>query len=257
MASSTSVQQVPAKRRRLCQEDGVMPGTADIPNYNIDEELLKAYKLLMPNNRNGIHFLMSEEFHKEMFKQAKDIALDYTDYGIEAKYIIEDFRRFLAIKVFTADTNADKIEPNLFMDTLWRAATDNATFYNILQERLDMVLRRRDSFGGSAAALNALYKGGAVMEAIYKIHFNEKPLDPVPGPKITLRVDTVLGESIVIPITTGWSVARLKWKLIENATGIERNSMRLKFGNLTMDDNSYVGDYSIGDEAVLLLDRRW
>jgi len=68
------------------------------------------YQFLLPRNPKGIDFLFSAYFSETLKVPVASLAIRY---NIIESTVIEEFRRFLAIKAFTVDENADKISPSL------------------------------------------------------------------------------------------------------------------------------------------------
>jgi hypothetical protein len=74
----------------------------------VPEALLRVYQHLLPENPKGIEFLYSSPFCKVLEVPANRVAMEF---GVARENVIEELRRFLAIKAFTVDKDANKISP--------------------------------------------------------------------------------------------------------------------------------------------------
>jgi hypothetical protein len=81
-----------------------VPATA----INVPDAVLQVYQSMLPQNLEGIAFLFSSRFSEALQVPAQRVAIPYQITEAEA---IEELRRLLAIKVFTADEDANKISP--------------------------------------------------------------------------------------------------------------------------------------------------
>jgi hypothetical protein len=105
---------VPSKRQRKETNSSKTPlaptpkmSTANT-TFNIPSSVLKTYQQLLPENPQGIAFLFNAQFSEALDAAAKRVA---SEYMIAKGSAIEEFRRLLAIKVFTVDKFATKISP--------------------------------------------------------------------------------------------------------------------------------------------------
>jgi hypothetical protein len=71
-----------------------------------DTRVAHAYQQHMP--ASAINFIFSKVFSTALQKEASKARV----YGVSAEDAIEEFRRLLMIKVFTADVDATKISPS-------------------------------------------------------------------------------------------------------------------------------------------------
>lgn len=74
----------------------------------IQKALLQIYQRMLPNNPDGITFLFDPAFAAAVQDAAQRVA---AKYGVTEDAATEELRRLLAIKTFTADTDAIKIGP--------------------------------------------------------------------------------------------------------------------------------------------------
>jgi hypothetical protein len=75
---------------------------------NVPDAVLQAYQHMLPKNPEGIAFLFGSRFSDAIQGPSQRVAIISQVSKEEA---IEEFRRLLAIKMFTVDEDASKISP--------------------------------------------------------------------------------------------------------------------------------------------------
>lgn len=81
----------------------VAANTIDVP-----DAILRVYQQMLPKSPEGIEFLFSARFSDALRVPAERVAIEYRITKDDA---IEELRRLLVIKAFTADEDATKISP--------------------------------------------------------------------------------------------------------------------------------------------------
>jgi hypothetical protein len=105
---------VSAKRQRKEPRDSMTgPTTAALTTplshtTNIPNTVLPVYEHMLPENPEGIAFLFGTRFSEALQVPAMRVAIQYQ---ITKEDAIEELRRLLMIKAFTADIDANKISP--------------------------------------------------------------------------------------------------------------------------------------------------
>lgn len=114
-ATTTSI---PSKRQQHKRKKSNSSKTSPVPKMasagptlNVPAAALRTYEQLIPENSQGIHFLFSPNFSEALDTTARRAA---AEYQITKEDVLEELRRFLAIKVFTVDEYATKISPTPF-----------------------------------------------------------------------------------------------------------------------------------------------
>lgn len=98
-----------AKRQRQDPENGstkLIPSLE--PTMHEYAKSRKDYLKLLPQNVSAVTWLFSSQFSEPLSDTARTIA---SSFNITAKEALEEFRRFIALKVFTNDVNAMIISP--------------------------------------------------------------------------------------------------------------------------------------------------
>lgn len=85
-----------------------MSGSAKDMRLNIPNDVLETYKFLLSSNTEGIVFLFSSAFTAALEATAERLV---RGCGFTVEKVINEFRRLLAIKVFSSDEDATKISP--------------------------------------------------------------------------------------------------------------------------------------------------
>jgi hypothetical protein len=89
---------------------------------------------------------------------------------------VEEFRRFISLKIFTSDNDARILSPTSTMDTLRHAAILDTYFYAELQDALGCLLHHRP-FKISKKEIEARATRLRAMKSLYKAFFLEDPLE--------------------------------------------------------------------------------
>ncbi|MAD84988.1 MAG: hypothetical protein CL912_18675 [Deltaproteobacteria bacterium] len=251
---------------------------------NVPTDVLETYKFLLSSNTAGLIFLFSPAYINALKPTAERLVEEY-GFGIEK--VIDEFRRLLAIKVFSFDGDATKISPTplskfrrpnnchlLFgeheltrrvVDELWHAAILDTRFYADLQAVLKVTLHHRPS-GGSLAfeEASARQKRLKTMKAIYKAHFSTDPieltLDQVSSrlaaqianrPEITIFARSLTGAITNITLPRDATVGQFKDELYLNM-GIHPDRLRVIFGDVSLiDDEALLSSYSIENKSTV------
>jgi len=229
---------------------------------NVPTDVLETYKFLLSSNTAGLIFLFSPAYINALKPTAERLVEEY-GFGIEK--VIDEFRRLLAIKVFSFDGDATKISPTPLMDELWHAAILDTRFYADLQAVLKVTLHHRPS-GGSLAfeEASARQKRLKTMKAIYKAHFSTDPieltLDQVSSrlaaqianrPEITIFARSLTGAITNITLPRDATVGQFKDELYLNM-GIHPDRLRVIFGDVSLiDDEALLSSYSIENKSTV------
>ncbi|PVH87533.1 hypothetical protein DL98DRAFT_581543 [Cadophora sp. DSE1049] len=142
---------------------------------NVNEMILPQYQHMMHKIPEGIIFLFSTRFSNSIAATAHNLAMQYR---LPTGNVIEELRRLIAIKTFTADEDGTKIMPTNLMDELWVAAIVDTQVYADLQNALGIKLYRRYGVSEPAADQVARALRQATMKCLYKNFFGSEPLGP-------------------------------------------------------------------------------
>ncbi|XMA17398.1 hypothetical protein WAI453_010189 [Rhynchosporium graminicola] len=163
-----------------------MPNQPDAMSLDLPPEVLKTYEFLLSNNTPGITFLFSSALSTALQIPAELLALVYVT---SIASVFGEFRRFVAIKVFTSDGLGTKIEPTSLMSQLWSASILHTMFYVELQDALELTLHRQPAHetglflstvqDGMHTMEDAgkLAKRKAAMKGIYVAYFSMAPIE--------------------------------------------------------------------------------
>lgn len=98
-------------------------------------------------------------------------------HGYTTTEILEEFRRFMTLKVVTKDTNATIISPTPIMDQVWHAAILNTQYYQQLQQEFGLTIHHNPNGALNKQEENAKReKRLQEMHRLYKLMWNEEPL---------------------------------------------------------------------------------
>ena len=89
-------------------DDPQEPAKISCTMPNIPAPLLQIYQQMLPSNPAAIKYLYSSDFAEALDETAFNIA---AECRITKEQALEEFRRFIAIKMFTVDDDATKISP--------------------------------------------------------------------------------------------------------------------------------------------------
>lgn len=84
------------------------PAMSNGASVNVSDVVLDVYYQMLPNTPGGVDFLFGQSFSEALQITAERVAVVYK---ITKEEVIEELRRFLAIKAFTCDKYAVKISP--------------------------------------------------------------------------------------------------------------------------------------------------
>lgn len=235
----------------------------------------KTVPLIAPIEPNsGTHSVVTTH---PLFQIANTIA---TANGYKATELLEEFRRFLALKAILKDSDASLISPTPLMDTLWHAAILNTKLYDQLQQEYGIKIHHNpEGASQTASETNKRQKRLVEMKKWYKLLWNEDPLEEKSDaleennhvveersfkPENTNSVSpgVILAEPVVIFVksTTGKmhninvsldsTVLKLK-QLIQEVDGIPVDQQILVYGFRQLHNNDSLKSYNIGRETIV------
>ncbi|KAH7346274.1 hypothetical protein BKA65DRAFT_551195 [Rhexocercosporidium sp. MPI-PUGE-AT-0058] len=244
-----------------------------------DDDDLQIYQSMLPYNPEAITFLFSPAFTAPLKAVTK--SLSDTSY-LPRNVILEEFRRFVAIKLFTVDTEATKTSPTPLMDQVWHAAILDTHFYATLQANIGLNIHHNPSGADSNDAndderekkTTARERRLAVMIGIYKAYFSSNPLrspcnendaprvrryprigTPIHLPDTTgmqIFVKGIKGETFTLRVRSTSLVEDIKATIEENI-GIPREDQRLIWAGKQLQDGRTLAFYKIQREDTLHL----
>ncbi|EPE26360.1 Ubiquitin-like protein [Glarea lozoyensis ATCC 20868] len=195
----------------------------------------EAYDHLLSSSPNGADFLFGERFTK-CLSSMNEMNQITTLYKITPARGVEEFRRFISLKIFTSDSDARILSPTSAMDTLWHAAILDTYFYAELQTALGCLLHHRP-FKSSKEEIDARATRLRAMKSLYKAFFLEEPLE-YEEPKaelasvklkqttVSIKVVSLNGTSENFTIQPWASLEFLK-KAVATRLGTEPDRIRL------------------------------
>ncbi|CZR60727.1 uncharacterized protein PAC_10623 [Phialocephala subalpina] len=252
----------PAKRQR---NESKIPKTtltisAAAMTTNVPDAVIRVYQQMLPNNSEGIAFLFGSRFSDALRVPAERVAIQYHVTKDDA---IEELRRLLVIKAFTADEDATKISPTPLMDELWHAAILDTRLYADLQDALGVVLHHRPS-GASEQETELRAKRLTAMKAMYSAFFSTDPLDYTPPPPsrpqltghprnpITIFVMTPAGKTLSMTVDKRTTIDKVE-SALQRSEGIPVIEQRLLFNGNRLWDGNTLEDNNVDDEDTLEL----
>ncbi|KAL2070665.1 hypothetical protein VTL71DRAFT_13691 [Oculimacula yallundae] len=253
---------IPAKSRY--EKSPTMSSLAEL--LAVRKESLRPYLHMMHNVPQGIVFLFSDRVSNSVEGKAQDLA-SHTDSTKED--FIEELRRLIAIKTFTADEDGTKIMPNDLMDEMWLALIIDTRTYAELQTALGTKLHRRYGITEPVADQEARSLRVSTMECLYKNFFGTEPLSPayVGSPTIHPQIDPdyieinfrrVSGSAIILHILRRSTILDVKIKLATQTTvNVAAKRLQLiahdkEVGAILVDEKT-LEDYSFVDYDTIYL----
>lgn len=237
-----------------------MSAASTISVDNIPDALLEAYRLLLKNDTGAIEFLFGSRLSKALRVPAQRAA---NHYAISKEDAIEELRRFLAIKVFTADVNATKISPTPLMDQLWHAAILDTQFYAELQSALGMIIHHQPS-GADEREAKLREDWLTDMTALYIHYFTAYPTElglvqpsrtqytDGTDTSISVFVNNLKGNIITFFFGTQTTIGLVKIG-IQERDGTPVDHQQLYFAGKRLEDDETLADYGISNESALHL----
>ncbi|KAL2069439.1 hypothetical protein VTL71DRAFT_14118 [Oculimacula yallundae] len=222
---------------------------------NAPSEDYLRYKFLLSDNTAGVTFLFGSAFKFALDGPAERIAAEYTT---QIDKVLDEFRRFLAIKVFTSDGDGRKIGPTPLMDAIWRVAILDTCFYRDLQFALDLTLDYRPSAVPRSQQETAdAARRLSAMEVAYRGHFQCEPrVDPrtiLRGGAtqvFDIRVSTANSNVYVLTVTLATTVKAVK-DLLAIQTGKVSGDHMLMFAGHVLQDRRDLLDYLIVPNSMV------
>ncbi|KUJ11530.1 ubiquitin-domain-containing protein [Mollisia scopiformis] len=240
------------------------------------------YRQIVLNKAEAVAFLFGSRFSDALQVPAERAAMLYRTTGALA---IEEFRRLLAIKMFTVDTDADKISPTPLsqsssedypahfmltcetVDEVWHAAILDTKFYAELQSALGVVLHHRPSGASNEESVSRQQRLTA-MRALYRAFFSADPIaspplqlnlpqpdmrlqDPIP---LVIR-DLLDGDTYGIMVERNATIDNVK-SVLQDLTGMPSDQQRLIFAGRQLEDGRMLLNYGINHGATLHLVKR-
>ncbi|KAF2436930.1 ubiquitin-like protein [Tothia fuscella] len=209
---------------------------------------------------DAVSFIHGKRLYAGLEKPAQRVA---TEFGITSERVIEEFRRLIAIKVFTNGTNADKISPTPLMDELWHSAILDTQLYADLQAASKMTLHHRPN-GASPQEHAQREIQLSSMKALYENFFYDIPLHyrlrkykstrPAHHPRVLMQilVKTLTGKTMTLDVDHRDTVEDLKAQ-IQGVEGIPIDQQRLIFVGKQLEDMRTLADYSMVKNSLIHL----
>jgi hypothetical protein len=98
-----------------------------------------------------------------------------------------EFERFLELKQFVKDSRSEKLSPTPLMDAVWHAALLETELYERVEAHTGMRLHHSTASAPSdAAATVAREERLTAMRQLYKLRYNERPVEQVPAAATTV-----------------------------------------------------------------------
>ena len=181
--------------------------------------------------------------------------------GYSTEQILEEFRRFMALKFCCKDTDATIISPTPIMDLMWHAAILNTKYYDQLQEEYGMKIHHNpDGASLEPEETNKRVKRLTEMKKLYEIFWNEEPLenksiDIVKGEeKTALFIKTLTGKTCTIYLSLNSTVLMLKEAIQRlEEKGVPVDEQRLIFAGKQLENSQTLKYYNIDNECTIHL----
>ncbi|PMD45493.1 hypothetical protein L207DRAFT_629947 [Hyaloscypha variabilis F] len=250
----------PKRQRKEDNASKTAPMTSDIRGTSVPDDLLQAYRHLLPKSREGIAFLFSSTFSDALQAPAERAA---TLHEVTREQAIEELRRLLAIKVFTVDEDATKISPTPLMDEMWHAAILDTKLYAMVQSAFGLHLHHRPS--GACDQESELRKKRLVAtKAMYSAFFSTNPLERAPPPPSCPQIIELLPEIFTIFVQTTQKIHEVRvtehvtflkiLQVVEDMEGIPRSQLSISIDGNPIVKQHYrqtLGGYGIWNEDTL------
>ncbi|KAL2069424.1 hypothetical protein VTL71DRAFT_14103 [Oculimacula yallundae] len=235
------------------------------------EDSPQIYNSMLSNNPAAVKFLFSASFTAPLGSVLESADLS-RKYDLQVSKLVQEFRRLLAIKLFTVDEDATKISPTPLMDEIWHAAILDTRFYADLQAGLGATLHHRPS-GASDEETVSRERRLAVMKGIYRANFSADPLTPgymigrhesppsslintsirlARSSGVQIFVKTLTGKKIELTVRGTSLVQDLK-ATIKEIEGISEDWQRLIFAGQLLQEGRSLSSYAVQEESVIHL----
>ncbi|CZT43291.1 uncharacterized protein RSE6_03302 [Rhynchosporium secalis] len=233
---------------------------------------MEIYHDMLSSNAAAVVFLFSLAFTLPLQLMIEAEDLD-SKFGLGVEEMIEEFRRFLAIKLFTVDKNATKISPTPLMDELWHVTILNTCFYAELKDGLAATLHHRPSGASLDAretqnrerrliAMRGIYKAFLSMGLLAPLFkdglgisppaFTGTPIHVARGQGIQIFIGSS-NTHLTIDVYSNSVVDDLK-ATIHERTGFVSGQMRLIFAGKQLEEGRTLSDYNIRNASTIHID---
>ena len=103
-------------------------------------------------------------------------------YDVSAARALEEFRRFVTLKVILKDPDATILSPSPLMDLMWHAAILNTKLYRELQQQVGMTLdHSTDGAAQDPVSTQARQDRLDCMRAMHQLKWGAKPIEQRPA----------------------------------------------------------------------------
>jgi hypothetical protein len=111
-----------------------------------------------------------------------------TRFGVSAEVALREFVRFLEIKHWAQDSEHTKISPTPLMDAVWHAALLETKLYERIEAHIGMRLHHSVTAAATDAVTSAAREERlTAMRQLYKLRYNEQPVEPIAPPSPPVR----------------------------------------------------------------------
>jgi len=190
-----------------------------------------------------------------------------TIFAVTQPQAIEEFRRWVQLKVEARDVDATELSPTPLIDYMWHAAILDTQFYTKLQSQIGMLLHHRPaSTTPTPAELAASEQRRQTLRQAYYARFGSLPLDSTSSPSALVAVPKVAekrqemqlfvksldGRTYTLDVAHDETIKALRL-IIQTATGVKSDHQRIIFAGRQLEDDHTLLSYNIQKESTVHL----